>query len=108
MWLRAALVLISCSPLMAQRSSGPERGTLIVDGGGTTTLVKDRFVAMAGGKQARIVVIPTGASAMRFGPQNTVLNPDWPRDRAEWPAYEADLKTRLGIDNVVVLHTRDR
>jgi cyanophycinase len=93
---------------MAQRSSGPERGTLIVDGGGTTALVKDRFVAMAGGKQARIVVIPTGASAMRFGAQNTVLNPDWPRDRPEWPAYEADLKSWLGVDNVVVLHTRDR
>src|SRR5262249_12853933 len=55
-----------------------------------------------------IVVIPTGASAMRFGAQNTVLNPDWPRDRPEWPAYEADLKSWLGVDNVVVLHTRDR
>jgi cyanophycinase len=94
--------------MWAQRSSGPEKGTLIVDGGGTTGFVKDRFVAMAGGRQARIVVIPTGASALRFGSKNTILNPDWPRDRPEWPAYEADLKSWLGVDSVAVLHTRDR
>ena len=108
MWLLFVLILTCCAPLCAQRSSGPEKGILIVDGGGTTDFVKNRFVEIAGGKQARIVVIPTGASAIRFGKQNTVLNPDWPRDRPEWPDYEADLKSWLGVDNVVVLHTRDR
>jgi cyanophycinase len=102
-------LLIACGCLWGQqRSSGPPKGTLIVDGGGTTDLVKDRFVSMAGGKDARIVAIPTGASSIRFGPQKIILNPDWPRNRPEWAAYEADLKTWLGVDNVVVLHTRNR
>jgi cyanophycinase len=108
MWVRFALILLCCGPLCAQRSSGPGKGTLIVDGGGTTDLVKNRFVAVAGGNEARIVVIPTCASSIRFGPQNTVLDPDWPKDRPEWPAYEAWLKSWLGVDNVVILHTRDR
>jgi cyanophycinase len=91
-----------------QRSSGPPHGTLIVDGGGGTGLVKSRFVTMAGGKSARIIVIPTGASSIRFGPENVILNPDWPRDRAEWNAYHKDLAGWLGTDQITVLHTRDR
>jgi len=95
-------------PLLAQKSSGPVNGTLIVDGGGTTAAVKDRFVALAGGPKARIVVIPTGASSLRFGEKNTILNPDWPRDRPEWAAYEADLKKWLAVGNITVIHTRNR
>jgi cyanophycinase len=110
MWMACLIcaLLFGCAGLCGQRSSGPAKGTLIVDGGGTTDLVKGRFVSIAGGKEARIVVIPTGASSIRFGPQKVVLNPDWPRDRPEWAAYEADLKAWLGINDVIVLHTRNR
>src|SRR6266849_4553196 len=101
------IILISL-PILAQRSSGPVQGILIVDGGGTTGAVKDRFVSLAGGPKARIVVIPTGASSLRFGEKNTILNPDWPRERSEWAAYEADLKRWLAVENVVVIHTRNR
>jgi cyanophycinase len=94
--------------LWGQRSSGPSNGTLIVDGGGGTDFVKNRFATMAGGKGARIVVIPTGASSLRFGPENTILNPDWPRDRTEWNAYYKDLAGWLGAEQITVLHTRDR
>ena len=102
-----ALILF-CAPLFGQRSSGPSKGILVVDGGGATDLVKNRFVSLAGGSNARIVVIPTGVSALRFGPQNTVLNPDWPKERAEWAKYEADQKKWFGVDNVTIIHTRDR
>src|SRR5260370_2677548 len=110
MWARRSIVffLLAIGTLWAQRSSGPPRGTLIVDGGGSTDLVKNKFVAMAGGKDAHIVVIPTGASALRFGSANTVLNPDLPRDRAEWAAYKTDLTTWLGTEHITILHTRDR
>src|SRR6267378_2552484 len=101
-------VILSCAQVSAQRSSGPAKGILIVDGGGTTALVKDRFMSLAGGAKARIVVIPTGASSLRFGEKNTILNPDWPRERSEWAAYEADLKRWLAVENVVVIHTRNR
>jgi cyanophycinase len=104
----AGSIVLTGVPISAQRSSGPAKGILIVDRGGATGLVRDRFVALAGGAKARIVVIPTGASSLRFGEKNTILNPDWPRERSEWAAYEADLKQWLGVESVTVIHTRDR
>src|SRR6185503_8978478 len=77
------------------RSSGPERGTLIVDGGGSTAPVLHRFVELAGGSNARIVAFPTGASSIRFGLENTILDPDSARDSKEWMAYEADLRRQF-------------
>jgi cyanophycinase len=104
----AVVCFFTFGALWAQRSGGPPRGTLIIDGGGGTNLVKNRFIAMAGGRDAHIVVIPTGASALRFGPRNTVLNPDWSGERAEWAAYKTDLTNWLGTEHITVLHTRDR
>ena len=107
--VRAAILLVVCAaPLEAQKSSGPQRGTLIVDGGGAIDEVRRKFVELAGGAKARIVVIPTGPSAIRFGEQNTILDPDAPRDAPEWRAYSAYVKEWLGIDSVVFIHTRDR
>jgi cyanophycinase len=102
------VLLLSCTPSWAQPSRGPARGTLIVDGGGASDVVKERFVTLAGGAAARIAVIPTGASSIRFGDEKTILDPDWPRDRPEWTAYRAYLQSWLGVPDVVVLHTRDR
>ena len=104
----ACVTLVGVVAFSAQRSSGPGKGILILDGGGTTAIVRDRFVSLAGGAKARVVVIPTGVSALRFGEKNTTLDPDWPRDRPEWLAYEAYLKQWLGTENVTVIHTRDR
>jgi len=104
----ACVTLVGVVAFSAQRSSGPAKGILILDGGGTTAIVRDRFVSLAGGAKARIVVIPTGVSALRFGEKNTILDPDWPRDRPEWAAYEAYLKQWLGTENVTVIHTRER
>src|SRR5262245_34260723 len=106
-WAFAFGVLCS-GPVVAQKSAGPPRGTLIVDGGGAIAPIVRRFVELAGGHAARIVVIVTGPSALRFGDQNIVLNPDWPRERKEWGQYEDYLKGWLGIDSVQLLHTRDR
>ena len=103
-----AIVGACSASATAQKSSGPEGGTLIVDGGGGTRPVVARFVEAAGGQNARIVVFATGPSALRFGPQNVILDPDWPRDRPEWQQYEAYLKAWLGVPRVQVLHTRDR
>ena len=94
--------------LLAQRSSGPSKGTLIVDGGGTTQPIISEFVRLAGGAQARIVVVPTGASSLRFGPDKTILNPDSPRDRTEWATYERWLRQLFGVEFITILHTRDR
>jgi len=111
MWLRIlvlAILFAFALPVIAQRSAGPPKGTLIVDGGGATDLVKNLFVERAGGSQARIVVIPTAASSIRFGEQKIILDPDWSRDRSEWKAYEAYLKQWFGVEDVLIIHTRDR
>lgn len=91
-----------------QRSSGPSKGILVVDGGGTSKQVAEEFVRLAGGREAKIVVIPTGASSLRFGAEKTVLNLDWPRSRPEWPIYEKHLIELFGVDAITILHTRDR
>ncbi|HTP34369.1 MAG TPA: cyanophycinase [Candidatus Acidoferrales bacterium] len=109
MWTRPVIAaLFALQALGAQASSGPMHGTLIADGGGGTDLVKDRFVSLAGGVDANIVVIPTGASSLRFGPDKTILDPDWPRDRPEWAAYRKDLTAWFGTAHITILHTRDR
>ncbi|MGI9075219.1 MAG: cyanophycinase [Bryobacteraceae bacterium] len=103
-----AILFISVSSIGEERSSGPVQGTLIVDGGGTTQPVVNEFVKLAGGPGAKIVVIPTGASSLRFGPDKVILNPDWPRSRPEWRAYEEYLQKLFGVSRVTVVHTRDR
>ena len=65
-----ALVTLWISPVAAQKSAGPVNGSLIVDGGGATQPVVRRFVELAGGAEARIIVIPTAPSAIRFGNDN--------------------------------------
>ena len=109
----ARLVVLSLLSMIlplahGQASSGPSKGTLVVDGGGGTDLVKAKFMAIAGGPGARVVVIPSGASSIRFGPDKIILNPDSPRDSAEWIAYEKYLRSWLGTEHVTVLHTRNR
>jgi cyanophycinase len=71
----------------------PIPGSLVIVGGGPTPeVVRDRFLQLAGGKKARLVVIPT-ASAKADSP--TLL-----RGFAYWSA--------LGVSSCVLLHTRHR
>lgn len=71
---------------------GPPAGTLVAAGGGPLGQeIIDRFVDLAGGAAARIVVIPTAAEGESF-------EPEW---YGVMPFREA------GVDIVTVLHTRD-
>ena len=72
---------------------GPERGTLIAAGGGSLGReITDRFLELAGGPDAPIVVIPTAGG-------DTVYPADWPG---------LEVLRRSGATNLVVLHTNDR
>jgi cyanophycinase len=72
---------------------GPARGYVMVAGGGTLgTDIWDRFVALAGGPEARIVVVPTAGTDEVF-----------PED---WSGFQA--LRRAGAVHLQVLHTRDR
>jgi cyanophycinase len=63
---------------------------VIVGGGGLPKEITDRFIELAGGKEAPLVVVPTAME-----------------DPIRTHAEEALFK-RLGMTNVTVLHTRDR
>jgi cyanophycinase len=97
-----ALVYLGTSLALLARSSGdsgehPARprgceGTLLVcGGGGVPESVLRRFIELAGGRSARLVVIPTAG--------------EW----ADEPGWDpADAWRRRGISSVTVLHTMDR
>lgn len=72
---------------------GPTKGWLVIHGGGNVTNeAKERFVALAGGREANFVVIPTALS-------------DAPIDLDK---YRLEQMHRFDVKHVVVLHTKDR
>jgi cyanophycinase len=92
----AVLVMLGVGKsLMAQPSHGPVKGTLLITGGATEAPDFKRFIEMAGGKDARIVVIPTASITK-------------PTDAAALAA-RCHLNSKLFDDvHCVVLHTTDR
>lgn len=94
-----ATTLLAPTALVAQgqssddaRTRGPETGTLMIAGGGRLgSEIMSRFVQLAGGVDARIVVIPTAGEQDEFPD-------DWAGLR---PLREA------GARSITVLHTRD-
>ena len=78
---------------------GPEKGTLIIAGGGgnraAMTEILSTFVEAAGGKDAKIVVVPTAASSSE----------DY--DYANYRMADA-LRSRFKVKDVTVVHTHDR
>ena len=70
---------------------GPEKGKLIIVGGGDTEKITPYFIEQAGGENAKIVVIPTASEEETF-------NDDW--------YFLKELKS-AGAKNVTIVHTRD-
>ncbi|MBI23685.1 MAG: peptidase S51 [Roseibacillus sp.] len=92
------MVLVLFGRSMAQESPvvGPVSGSLVIVGGGGKEMerILGRFVELAGGKRARIVVVTTAASS------NLKHNYD-----RSWTA--AFVREKLGVAEVTVLHTHD-
>ena len=71
---------------------GPPNGSLVIAGGGVSDpAIYERFVSLAGGPEAPIVVIPTAGSGETYG--------DF------WPGLQR--LRDAGAVNLKVLHTRD-
>lgn len=70
---------------------GPENGALVIVGGGTTTAILEKFIELAGGKDASIVVIPTASGEFK----------------EEYLNQKLDLFRDLGASNVTIVHTTD-
>jgi len=78
---------------LTARLDGRETGSLVIcGGGGLPEELKERFVQLAGGRKARIVVIPTAHPSADA--------PDADKDLDVWKA--------LGVASVRLLHTRSR
>jgi cyanophycinase len=89
----AALALSCVSAHAAPVVKGPEHGTLIIAGGGKLgPEILGRFIKLAGGPSAEIVVIPTAGGEKAYGPDCTCLK----------------IFRELGAANLTVLHTLDR
>lgn len=96
--LAAPLLLAACAgaPRALQPAptptSGPERGALVIAGGGRLgPEVVGRFLELAGGPDAPIVVIPTAGGAPSYGP--------------DWDGLE--MLRAAGATDLTVLHTYD-
>lgn len=105
-WLARMIALLLLFPLILTASPaappadydhsstvGPARGWLMIHGGGRITPEeRARFVELAGGVNASLVVIPTAA----------------PDSYINLGAVQKHFANEFGLSHVVVLHTRDR
>ena len=85
------LTLLVCCLMAYQQSIqvGPDNGSLLLVGGGVTAKIGQQFIALVGGIQAPMVVIPTAGGAVEYGQQTPI----------------AQLLRQLGARHVEVLHT---
>lgn len=91
-----ALICLTTATFAQQNKTsfiGPEKGSLVIVGGGKVgPEIWAKFIELAGGANASIVVIPTAGedSAIQSG-----------------KSMERDTLRGMGVQNVLVLHTRD-
>ena len=104
----AAVVLLAPR---AHAQEGPEKGSLVIVGGALRDeAILERFIALAGGPEAPIVIIPTAggedgydrwyAGARRFrglGAQDITVLHTWDRDRADSEAFVQPIREARGV-----------
>jgi cyanophycinase len=91
-----ALALGSALTLTPPTATGPARGTLVLVGGGPNRpSFIEKFVALAGGPNANVVLIPTTLEDARLTPDGLGRLRD-------------SMANILGVQRLIVLHTRDR
>ena len=89
----AAVLLLSAGTRADPIVKGPEKGALVIVGGGKVgNDILGRMFDLAGGKDAPLVVIPTASGA-----------DDYP---ADWPGLK--MFRDFGATNISLLHTKDR
>jgi cyanophycinase len=92
------ILLMTISFAYAQHATtpttvGPQKGALVIVGGGKVGAdIWARFIELAGGPNANIVVIPTAG-------EDSAINTG--------KSFEKELLQDLGVQRVTVLHTRD-
>ena len=95
--MRKVLILLFCSIMMLPGpgfTQGPEKGTLLIIGGAASEMFYEKFMALVGGPDAPIVVIPTATTSELITAEDL-------------EGFKRSF-TNKGFRNVTVLHTRDR
>ncbi|NNE65616.1 MAG: cyanophycinase [Pyrinomonadaceae bacterium] len=83
--------LLGAPSALPQTTTGPDKGTLIVHGGGRMQDdIAQKFIELAGCDDGKIVVVPTAAGGDNFGERSL------------------EIFKKYGARNVTLLHTRDR
>ena len=97
--LAFVLTLSTATPAEDVPEYGPAHGTLIIIGGGNAegTGIMERFIALAGGPEAKFVIVPTAAGNKNADGSLKVYQEG--RVLAGW--------RRRGLKNLVMLHTAD-
>ena len=86
-------LLVYCLIAHQQPSQvGPDNGSLLLVGGGVTPEIGRQFIALAGGVEVPMVVIPTAGGTAEYSQQTPV----------------SQLLGQLGAKQVEVVHTNDR
>jgi cyanophycinase len=102
--IRFSSVLLSAYLTLCLAASaadyGPEHGTLVIQGGGSAegTGIYETFVNLAGGRDAKIVIIPTAGGNRKKDGSLIVYEEE--KVLAPWK--------KLGLTHVQMLHTADR
>jgi cyanophycinase len=88
-----SICLVTLGATVHAQASGPARGTLVVSGGAEKPgIILERFITLAGGPDAPIIVVPTSGNAENYD-----------------QSYAGLKRFRdVGARNLFVLHTRDR
>ena len=109
--LAVALLLLSTG-ISADPSHGPKNGYLLITGGLTQRPDYERFLEMAGGKNARIVIIPTASvtrpmtaaelesfctNPVSFGGTHCTVLHTTNRDEADSEAFATPLRNATGV-----------
>lgn len=91
--------VFSLPSLVLSQDYGPPKGTLIIVGGGSMagTGIQEKFIELAGGPNAKIVVVPTAGG--NRAADGSVRPYDEQQVIAPW--------LRLGVKQVTMLHTHD-
>lgn len=85
-----AVVAVLALPDVSSGAAAPSKGYLVIHGGGDSDPPMDEFVRLAGGPEARIVVLATGKALLEHG-------------ESHGKAFR-----ERGVREVLVRHTNDR
>jgi cyanophycinase len=92
-FLLSAVAVVAAAAGVSAQEVGPKRGRLVVVGGALEdSFILDRFLEIAGGPEAPLVIIPTAGEGDVYD---------------EFYSGVADFR-EAGFEDVTVLHTRDR